>query len=415
MLRQKRSLTIFLVSLLVIILVSPVLTGQEEDMDFTEIVERVRPAVVQIIDEEDNKGSGFIISSDGYVLTAYHVVEEAKEIKVQMEDDQEYEAELVHYQGGADIALLDMDGQDLPTLQLASSKNAKLGSDVAALGYPAPGDSLTVTKGLLSSIKEEQGRKTLQISSPVNPGNSGGPLLNSSGQVLGIVFAKADVGQYLQQYGTIPEGIGFAVPIEKATDYFNIDERGKPDIKKKDHYEEDFTDPGSGWPISDGEITSREYGDKTYNVKIKKENYYNITKWPVPASPKEFTFEVTAKSESEEGVYGIIFGYEDFDNLYGFVVTQKGYYSFNRKNHGNWSGRGEWNESSYVNEDGENTLRVKVSSGNNFELFVNDHRVKYVMMEMGYEGGHVGLYTRSFEKGFEARFDELNLDIKSRS
>lgn len=415
MLSQNRKFMVFLVGLLVIMLVCPVVTGQQKDEDFTEIVEDARPSVVQITAGEDDKGSGFIISSDGYILTAYHVVENAKELKVQIEDDQEYEAELVSYHGGADVALLDVEGEELPTIPLGSSKNVKLGSDVVALGYPAPGDSFTVTKGLLSSIKEEKGRKTLQISSPVNPGNSGGPLLNSSGSVVGIVFAKADVGKYLQQYGTVPEGIGFAVPIEKATNYFNIDERGKPSVKKIEHYEEDFTDPKSGWPIIDGEIASKDYGDKTYEITIKKEDYEVWTMVPVPASPKEFTFEVTAESDNDEGAYGIIFGYEDSDNMYEFIVTQQGYFGFNRRSHGSWSSRGEWEESSYVNEEGENVLKVKVSSGNNFEFFVNGHSVKYVMMETRYEGGRVGLETWGFQKDFNAKFHKLTLDVESRT
>ncbi|MBS3789242.1 serine protease [Candidatus Bipolaricaulota bacterium] len=415
MLSQKWNIKVFLVIFMVMVLVSPVVTGQQEEGGFTKIIENARPSVVQIVVGEDNKGSGFIISSDGYILTAYHVVENAKEITVQMEDDQEYEAELVSYHGGADIALLDIDGKDFPTIKLASSEDAKLGSNVLALGYPAPGDSFTATKGLLSSLKEEQGRKTLQISSPVNPGNSGGPLLNSSGQVVGIVFAKADLGKYLQQYGTVPEGIGFAIPVEKATNYFNIDDRGKPHIERIEHYEENFTDPESGWPIVDGEIASKEYGDETYNITIKKKNYEVVALVPVPVSAKEFTFEVSAKSENEEGAYGIIFGYEDSDNMYEFIVTQHGYYGFNRKSHGNWSGRGKWNESTYVNEEGENTLKVEVTSGNNFTFFVNGHKVKYIMMEMGYQGGRVGLATWGFEKDFETQFHDLSLDVESRS
>lgn len=425
MFTQYRYFTIVFIALLAMGLISPVASGQKGDVDFSKVVEKVRPAVVQIVTGEEHKGSGFIIHPSGYVLTAYHVVEDAKEITVKVEgdeEDKEYEAELVYYHGGDDIALLEIKGQDLPALELADSKKAKLGSEVIALGYPAPGDSLTVTKGLLSSIREDEGGKTFQISSPVNPGNSGGPLLNSSGEVLGIVFAKADVGHYLQHYGTVPEGIGFAIPIEKATNYFGIDESGKPHIKKIDHYEEDFTDPKSGWPIIKGDAVTKKYGDKSYNVEIKKADVWTKTMVPVPVSPKEFTFEVSVKSNNDEGAYGIIFGYQDSDNYYWFIASpysppdqQHGYYAYDRKSQGGWSARGEWDGSASVNPDGVNTMKVEVSSDNNIRLFVNNRQVKYIMMEFGYKGGRLGLVTWGFEKGFKAKFLNLSLDIKSRT
>ena len=185
--------------------------------------------------------------------------------------------------------------------------------------------------------------------------------------------------------------------------------------KQIDHYENDFSNPESGWPIRDGEITSKDYGDGTYDITIKKGGHEVWTMVPVSVSPKEFTLEVTAESVNNEGSYGIIFGYENSDNMYEFIVTQQGYYGFNRKSQGNWSGRGQWKKSSYVNKEGKNTLKVKVSSRNNFTFFVNGHKVKYVMMEMGYEGGRVGLETWGFQKGFRAKFHKFTLDVKSRT
>lgn len=185
--------------------------------------------------------------------------------------------------------------------------------------------------------------------------------------------------------------------------------------KKIEHYEDDFTDPESGWPTSDGEVGSSGYGDKTYNVRFKKAGYSYAIPAPVQVSPKEFSLEVTAKSEGKEGSYGILFGYEDSDNWYCFRVTQKGAHVLNERINGDFSGHRGWNESSHVNEDGENTLRVEVSSGNDIQLFVNGHSVRYIVSEADYEGGRVGLYTSSFEKGFEVKFEELNLEVESSS
>ncbi|MCL6270188.1 DegQ family serine endoprotease [Sansalvadorimonas sp. 2012CJ34-2] len=159
-------------------------------------------------------GSGFIISKDGYVLTNNHVVDGADEIIVRMNDRSEYKAKLVGGDKRSDLALLKVEGKNLPTVRIGDSDKLKPGQWVFAIGSPF-GFDYSVTKGIISalnrSLPTENYVPFIQTDVPINPGNSGGPLLNMSGEVIGI---NSQI--YTRSGGFM--GLSFAIPIDDAMD-----------------------------------------------------------------------------------------------------------------------------------------------------------------------------------------------------
>lgn len=157
-------------------------------------------------------GSGFIIESDGYVITNHHVIDGADEIIVRLEDRREFEAELIGSDPQSDIALLKIDARGLPTLSFGDSNALRAGEWVAAIGSPF-GFEQTVTAGIVSakgrSNNSQQYVPFIQTDVAINRGNSGGPLLNMDGEVVGInSWILSGSGGYM--------GLSFSIPIETA-------------------------------------------------------------------------------------------------------------------------------------------------------------------------------------------------------
>ncbi|MGP1676366.1 MAG: DegQ family serine endoprotease [Burkholderiales bacterium] len=226
--------------------------------DFTELVEKQGPAVVNIstaqtmrahpnvpqmpnLDEDDpffeffrrfmppnpgesprefstrSLGSGFIISADGYILTNAHVVDGADEITVRLTDKREFKAKVIGADKRTDVALIRIDAGGLPVVKLGDPNKLKVGEWVLAIGSPFGFDN-TVTAGIVSgkarSLPQENLVPFIQTDAAVNPGNSGGPLFNLRGEVVGInsqIYSRT--GGYM--------GLSFAIPIDIALDVQN--------------------------------------------------------------------------------------------------------------------------------------------------------------------------------------------------
>ncbi|MFO7891217.1 MAG: trypsin-like peptidase domain-containing protein [bacterium] len=180
-------------------------------------------------------GSGFLISSDGYILTNEHVVHEATEIVVTMTDGTKFEAELVGSDQKYDVALLKIDGENLPYISLGNSDDIIIGEWVIALGNPfglfdvsaKPSATVGVVSAADMDFQGEyaiQGRSytdMIQTDASINGGNSGGPLVNSLGECIGIntfIFSGS-------QYEKTSIGIGFAIPVNRAKEIL-------PELKK---------------------------------------------------------------------------------------------------------------------------------------------------------------------------------------
>ena len=163
------------------------------------------------------QGSGFIISSDGHILTNNHLVEGAEEVTVKLADRPEVEARVIGTDPGSDIAIIKIDVNDLPYLELADSDVLEVGEWVIAIGNPF-GLSHTVTAGIVSA-KGRSGvglaayEDFIQTDAAINPGNSGGPLLNLDGQVIGINTAIIS-----RSGGNM--GIGLAIPVNMVKDIY---------------------------------------------------------------------------------------------------------------------------------------------------------------------------------------------------
>lgn len=162
--------------------------------------------------EAQSLGSGFIISKDGYILTNNHVVADADEIIVRLSDRSELEAKLIGADARTDVALLKVEGKDLPIVKLGKSEALKVGSWVLAIGSPFGFDH-SVTAGIVSakgrSLPNESYVPFIQTDVAINPGNSGGPLFNLDGEVVGInsqIFTRS--GGFM--------GLSFAIPIDVA-------------------------------------------------------------------------------------------------------------------------------------------------------------------------------------------------------
>ena len=160
-------------------------------------------------------GSGFIISDDGYILTNAHVVAEFDDVNVRLADSKrEFKAKVIGVDKRSDIALLKVDAQSLPTAKLGDSSKLEPGDWVAAIGSPF-GFANTITAGIVSakgrSLPDEMYVPFIQTDVAVNPGNSGGPLLNLQGEVIGVnSLIYSGTGGYM--------GVSFAIPIEVALD-----------------------------------------------------------------------------------------------------------------------------------------------------------------------------------------------------
>jgi len=233
---------------------SPVLANAAALPDFTRMVESQGPAVVNISTQQDRMsrsnaygggqlppeiyryffgdpnnssprgqgprqqkqslGSGFILSADGFVLTNSHVVEGADKVFVRLTDRREFEAEVIGADPRSDIAVLKIDAENLPTVRLGKSDNAKVGEWVLAIGSPYGFDH-SVTAGIISAIDRSLPNDNyvpfIQTDVAINPGNSGGPLFNLKGEVIGVnsqIYSRT--GGFM--------GLSFAIPIDMALD-----------------------------------------------------------------------------------------------------------------------------------------------------------------------------------------------------
>jgi S1-C subfamily serine protease len=165
------------------------------------------------------KGSGVIISPDGYIVTNNHVIEGTNTIRITMTNGKKFDGRVIGADPSADLAVVKIDGRNLPAAQLGDSSKLKVGEYVIAIGNPL-GIGTTVTHGIISATNRKnlvvgEGRilkQALQTDAPINRGNSGGALANVAGQLIGINTAIAS------EKGGGNIGIGFAIPIDAARD-----------------------------------------------------------------------------------------------------------------------------------------------------------------------------------------------------
>lgn len=217
-------------------------------------------------------GSGFILTEDGYIMTNYHVVEDAYQggfdVTVMLYDGTEYTAEIVGFDDDNDIAVLKIDATGLSAVTLGNSDSLSVGDAVYAIGNPLGELAYSMSDGIVSatdrviSTDESTNINMFQLTAAINSGNSGGPVYDASGEVVGVVTAKySDTGV---------EGLGFAIPINDAVDIAN-------DI------------------ITNGYVTGKAYmGIVPMDVSASAVQYYNMVAGAYVYSVEEGTAAETA-------------------------------------------------------------------------------------------------------------------------
>ena len=194
-----------------------------EGYSIKEVVKIGMPSSVAIFsnngDGTGGSGSGFFLTSSGYVITNYHVVENSVSIIVVDSNDKDYSATLVNYDKELDVALLYVEGGLFTPVTIGDSDSVELGETVVAIGCPyGEGFMFSPSNGIISGVDRQLSGSSgmLQTNAPLNPGNSGGPLFDSMGRVIGIVTSKLISVDDADGEKITLEGMAFAIPINEA-------------------------------------------------------------------------------------------------------------------------------------------------------------------------------------------------------
>ena len=207
-----KNFILFLLSFLAL----PSLAFDKEEQSIISLYEKINPAVVCIdshVSDGISCGTGCIIDKRGIILTSAHVVDTGENVVVTMSNGQDYEARVLKRFGeNKDIALLKINvSTELKTVKLGNSEKIKVGQKVLAIGNPF-GFNGTLTQGIISRIDYNKNR--IQTDAAINPGSSGGPLLNKDGEIIGINQAIYNPDNNISNIG-----IGFAIPINLIKEY----------------------------------------------------------------------------------------------------------------------------------------------------------------------------------------------------
>ncbi len=199
----------------------PAFSFGKEGRNPVTIYEKINPAIVSVDSQLTNGlscGTGCIIDKSGIILTSAHVIDVGKTVVVTMNNGQNYNAKVIKHLGeNKDIALLKIDvPQELKTVKFGDSGKIKVGQKVLAIGNPF-GFNGTLTQGIISRIDYAKNR--IQTDAAINPGSSGGPLLNTNGEIIGINQAIYNPDNNISNIG-----IGFATPINLVKEYLKESE-----------------------------------------------------------------------------------------------------------------------------------------------------------------------------------------------
>ncbi len=294
--------------------VDPETPAKEKQLEpnVEKLFDQVRDSIVMIsFAERDGKamalGTGFIISADGFIATNLHVLGEARPITVELADKRKFEVTSVHASDRAlDMAIVKIDAKDLPALELGDSDQAKEGQPIVVVGNPQ-GLRHSVVSCVVSSRRETNGVKMLQIAMPIEPGNSGGPVLDAQGRVLGIVTLKS----------VVTDNLGFAVEVNHLKPLI---EKPNPILMSRwltigaldpDDWTPKF---GGKWQQRAGRITATGLGDDTIGQRT-----ICVSHKKLPEKP--FEVAVTVRLDNESGAAGLIFNSDEGDNHYGFYPS----------------------------------------------------------------------------------------------
>jgi serine protease Do len=330
-----------------------------------ELAARVRDAVVEVSytgrdGKQQGLGTGFIIAEEGLIATNFHVIGEARPITVRLADGKEHDVVAVHAtERSMDLAVLRIDARNLPSLKLGDSDELREGQAVVAIGNPH-GLKHSVVSGVVSGRREIEGRPMIQLAIPIEPGNSGGPLLDRQGRVHGLLTLKS----------LVTENLGFAITVNSLKPLL---ERPNP-VPMSRWLTIGALDPkdwtplfGARWRQRAGRIhvdgTGQGFGGRSLCLSNKD----------VPDLPYELT--ATVRLKQEDGAAGLVFHADGNHKHYGFYPSggKLRLSRFDGPDVFSWQVLEEKPNPHY--KPGEwNTLKVRLDE-NKIECFVNGHLV----------------------------------------
>ncbi|MCY2962265.1 MAG: trypsin-like peptidase domain-containing protein [Planctomycetota bacterium] len=251
-------------------------------------------------------GTGFVISADGLIATNLHVIGEGRPLNVQTSDGRNFEVKSIEaFDRHVDLALIRVDATDLPALPLGDSDAIRQGQSVIVLGNPR-GLKYSVVAGVISGVQEIDRKTMLQLAIPIEPGNSGGPVLDRQGRVLGVVTMKS----------LVTDNLGFAMPVHELK---NLQEKPNPTLMSR-WLTIGALDPqewtalmGGRWKQRAGRILAEGAGNGFGGRTVC------LSTAPVPDAP--FEIAVSVKLDNEEGAAGLAFCSDGGDKHYGFYPS----------------------------------------------------------------------------------------------
>src|SRR5688572_26797041 len=391
----------------VFLLLNPALFAAEpRAKTVEEIADKARDSVVVITQRGrdgsiEGVGSGFVVSRNGLIATSLHVIGEGRPIEIRFADGRKFSATEIHaWDRKLDLAVIRINASNLPTLKLGESSEVKQGANVVAMGNPR-GLNHSVVQGVVSAFRDFQSGRMIQLAIPIEPGNSGGPLLDANGRVIGILEMKS----------AVTENLGFATPVDALKTLLD-----KPNPVPAERWITlGALDPrkwkpvyGASWTRRAGEIRVSGAGTGFGGRSLC---FYQPAP---PALPYEVS--VTVKLDDEAGAAGLIFAADGGDQHYGFYPSagQLRLTRFDGPDVFTWKIL-EQKASSHYRPGDWNNLRVRVEK-DSIRCFVNDE-LAIESKDTALRNGGVGLakfrQTQAQFRNFEVRAVSDKFELKT--
>lgn len=376
----------------------------------TKIVEQIKPSIVKItqlgFDGVDGLGSGFVISADGLIATNMHVVGQGRRLQVEFSDGRTFDVKSIHASDHhLDLAILRIDAKGLKPLKLGDSDKAEQGQPIVAMGNPE-GLAFSVVQGVISEVREIEKLPMIQVAMPIERGNSGGPLLDRQGNVLGILTLKS----------VRTANLGFAMPVN--------------DLKKL--MMDPNTVPMERW-LTIGVLDARTWkpvmgGKWTQRAGVVKAELpgdgfggRSLCLWQGSEAKEPFEVAVNVKLDDESGAAGLAFCSDGGNVHYGFYPTggELRLTRFDGPDVYSWTIHATVPSEAYKPGDW-NQLRVRVDA-ERLTCFVNGVQV-IEQLDDTFRGGKVGLCKfrntsaefKNFRVGSDLRDKPLPADVVAR-
>src|SRR5688572_30332992 len=361
-----------------------------------ELAAKARDSVVVITQRArdgsvEGVGSGFVVSRSGLIATSLHVIGEGRPVEVRFANGQKFSATEIHaWDRKLDLAVIRIGSSNLSALKLGDSTEVKQGAPVIAMGNPR-GLSHSVVQGVVSAFRDFAGMRMIQLAIPIEPGNSGGPLLDANGRVIGILEMKS----------AVTENLGFAIPVDALK---TLLEKPNP-VPAERWVKLGALNPrqwkpmyGANWTRRGGEIRVSGVGTGFGGRSLC------FFQPEPPALPYEVS--VTVKLDDEAGAAGLIFATDGADRHYGFYPSggQLRLTRFDGPDVFTWKIL-EQKASAHYRAGDWNTIRVRVEK-NSIRCFVNDE-LAIESDDVALRNGGVGLakfrQTQAQFRSFEVR------------